>query len=83
MVRFFRLANVLRYVTDKAYLKYPLFQLWNRDHVGEEVGLQRAAGWASDGVLDAKAGDKVQLKVRRPASAFAPEREQEVAVTLK
>ncbi|TCJ11599.1 thioredoxin [Parasulfuritortus cantonensis] len=44
VVQFFRLANVLRYVADKAYLKYPLFQLWNRDHAGEEVGLQRAAG---------------------------------------
>lgn len=42
VVQFFRLANVLRYVADKAYLKYPLFQLWNRDHAGEEVGLQRA-----------------------------------------
>jgi len=44
VVQFFRLANVLRYVADKAYLKYPLFQLWNRDHADEEVGLQRAAG---------------------------------------
>ncbi|MDD4882379.1 MAG: thioredoxin fold domain-containing protein [Gallionellaceae bacterium] len=44
VVQFFRLANVLRYVADKAYLKYPLFQLWNRDHASEEVGLQRAAG---------------------------------------
>jgi thioredoxin-related protein len=44
VVQFFRLANVLRYVADKAYLQYPLFQLWNRDHAGEEVGLQRAAG---------------------------------------
>ncbi|NTV94527.1 MAG: PDZ domain-containing protein, partial [Thiobacillus sp.] len=35
------------------------------------------------GLLDNKPGDKVQLKVRRPASAFAPEHEQEVAVTLK
>jgi uncharacterized iron-regulated protein len=35
------------------------------------------------GLLDAKPGDKVKLKVRRPASAFAPEREQEVDVTLK
>lgn len=43
VVQFFRLANVLRYVADKAYLRYPLFQLWNRDHAGEEVGLQRAA----------------------------------------
>ncbi len=44
VVQFFRLANVLRYVADKAYLKYPLFQLWNRDHSSEEVGLQREAG---------------------------------------
>ncbi len=43
VVQFFRLANVLRYVADKAYLSYPLFQLWNRDHSGEEVGLQRSA----------------------------------------
>ncbi len=43
VVQFFRLANVLRYVADKAYLKYPLFQLWNRDHASEEVGLQRNA----------------------------------------
>ena len=42
VVQFFRLANVLRYVADKAYLKYPLFQLWNRDHANEEVRLQRA-----------------------------------------
>lgn len=42
-VQFFRLVNVLRYVADKAYLKYPTFQLWNRDHAGEEVGLRRAA----------------------------------------
>jgi thioredoxin-related protein len=42
VVQFFRLANVLRYVADKAYLQYPLFQLWNRDHAREEVGLQRA-----------------------------------------
>lgn len=46
VVQFFRLANVLRYVADKEYLKYPLFQLWNRDHAGEEVGLQRATGVA-------------------------------------
>lgn len=44
VVQFFRLANVLRYVADKAYLKYPLFQLWNKDNAGEEVGLHRAAG---------------------------------------
>lgn len=44
VVQFFRLANVLRYVADKAYLKYPLFQQWNRDHAAEEVRLQRAAG---------------------------------------
>jgi len=44
VVQFFRLANVLRYVADKAYLKYPLFQLWNKDHASEEVRLQRAAG---------------------------------------
>ena len=43
VVQFFRLANVLRYVADKAYLKYPLFQLWNRDHASEEVVLQRAS----------------------------------------
>lgn len=43
VVQLFRLANVLRYVADKAYLNYPLFQLWNRDHASEEVGLQRAA----------------------------------------
>ncbi len=42
VVQFFRLTNVLRYVADKAYLKYPLFQLWNRDHANAEVGLQRA-----------------------------------------
>ena len=42
VVQFSRLANVLRYVADKAYLKYPLFQLWNRDHANEEVSLQRA-----------------------------------------
>lgn len=41
VVQFFRLANVLRYVADKAYLKYPLFQLWNRDHALEELALQR------------------------------------------
>jgi hypothetical protein len=35
------------------------------------------------GLLDSKPGDKVKLKVRRPASAFAPEHEQEVAVGLK
>ncbi|TCJ12331.1 PDZ domain-containing protein [Parasulfuritortus cantonensis] len=33
-------------------------------------------------LLDHKPGDMVRLKVRRPASAFAPEHEQEVAVTL-
>jgi thioredoxin-related protein len=44
VVQFYRLASVLRYVADKAYLQYPLFQLWNRDHGREEVGLQRAAG---------------------------------------
>ena len=44
VVQFFRLANALRYVADKAYLKYPLFQLWNRNHAGEEVRLQRASG---------------------------------------
>jgi thioredoxin-related protein len=42
VVQFSRLANVLHYVADKAYLKYPLFQLWNRDHANEEVGFQPA-----------------------------------------
>jgi len=42
VVQFSRLANVLRYVADKAYLIYPLFQLWSRDHANEEVGLPRA-----------------------------------------
>ena len=43
VVQFFRLANVLRYVADKAYQQYPLFQLWNKDHSSEEVKAQRAA----------------------------------------
>jgi thioredoxin-related protein len=43
VVQFFRLANVLRYVADKAYNEYPLFQLWNREHSREEVVLQRDA----------------------------------------
>ena len=51
VIQFFRLANVLRYVADKAYQKYPLFQLWNRDHAGEEVRLQHAAGVANRGRL--------------------------------
>jgi len=42
VVQFSRLTNVLRYVAEKAYLKYPLFQLWNRDHAVQEVGSQRA-----------------------------------------
>jgi thioredoxin-related protein len=41
VVQFSRLANVLRYVADKAYLKYPLFQLWSRDHANEEASLLR------------------------------------------
>jgi thioredoxin-related protein len=43
VVQFSRLANVLRYVADKAYLEYPLFQLWSREHANEEAGLPRAA----------------------------------------
>lgn len=42
VVQFSRLGNVLRYIADKAYLKYPLFQLWSRDHANEEIGLQHA-----------------------------------------
>jgi thioredoxin-related protein len=42
VVQFSRLTNVLRYVAEKAYLKYPLFQLWNRDHAVQEVGMPRA-----------------------------------------
>ncbi len=41
VVQFSRLGNVLRYVADKAYLKQPLFQLWNRDQPNGEAGLQR------------------------------------------
>jgi hypothetical protein len=44
LLQFFRLANVLRSVADKAFLKYPLFQSWNRDHASEVVGLQRVVG---------------------------------------
>jgi thioredoxin-related protein len=43
VVQFSRLGNVLRYVADKAYLKYPLFQLWSREHAQEEAGLPAAA----------------------------------------
>lgn len=36
VVQFFRLAGVLRYVSEKAYLEYPLFQQWKYAHAKEE-----------------------------------------------
>ena len=50
VVQFFRLASVLRYVAEKGYETSPLFQVWKREHVQEEVELHqlsthdRAAG---------------------------------------
>jgi thioredoxin-related protein len=41
VVQFSRLTNVLRYVAEKAYLKYPLFQLWNREQPNVEAGAKR------------------------------------------
>lgn len=42
---------MLRYVADKAFLKYLPFQLWNRDHASEAVGLQRVVGGGKSGVI--------------------------------
>jgi thioredoxin-related protein len=42
VVQFSRLTNVLRYVADKAYLKYPLFQLWSRAHGHDDAASPRS-----------------------------------------